>query len=82
MTQDSEGLQNCPRIRVQLGGGNIENLKDSHSKVIEGKSYVQVGKECAIHEEKVMRRIFPTVTHTVGHAANIHGQRLGRTIRR
>jgi len=65
---------------MQLGRCNIENPKDTHSEVIEGKTYVQVGKESAIYKEEIMRGILPTVTYTVYHTTYIDSQRLGRAI--
>jgi len=79
--QDSKGLQNCPRVGMQLDRGNIENPKDSHSKIVEGKTYVQVRKKRTIHKKEVVRRILPTMTYTVDYAANIHDQCFGRTVR-
>jgi len=67
---------------MQLGGCDVKNPKDSHGKIVKGKSYMQVRKERAIYKEEVMWYIFPTVAHTVGYTTNVDSQCLGRTVRR
>jgi len=58
-------LEITPRVRVQLGGGNIQNRQNPHSKLIKKKTNVDIGEKGRIHEEEIRLALFPAITNAI-----------------
>jgi len=58
-------LEITPRIRMQLGGSNIQDVQHPYGELIKGEMNMYIGKKGRVHEEVIRFTLFLAIANTI-----------------